>query len=355
VSSVVESGGSRFIKEDGWLDWERCMSYRAPLIFILGARSCGKTYAAKYAALTAWQERGEQFMYLRRTDAELKTVGSLFDDVDHPALEGRVVVAKGGDFNIYRKESDLDTGEEKMVWEGCLGHYMSLSRHQAIKGTAFPKVTLIVFDELIIEELRHHHYLPDEPHALMSIYFTVARSRENVRIVCLSNSARIANPWCEEYGVTAADFAKSEVTRRNRKKVVFICINDARVRNQALADIAPASYVAFAQANKFMDDTTSLLDPNALCYARPPTTFLVDADHIFGMYQMMSPKGYYLIRRRSGLKPKLTINRMVGGEDIRFSKWLSDYIGEALQQGRVRFDSIEARECILAHYKMEAI
>lgn len=167
------------------------VSYNAPLTMIVALRSFGKTFAFTQRGIANWIKKNEQFMWVRRYRSETgKAARTFFDDITAHGLfsgyEFKVHGAKG-----YIRKKTPDDGAEWAV----LVHFVSLSEAQSWKGTAFPDVTMIVFDEFIRELKTPPGYLPDDVGAFLSLYKTVSRDRENVHAYLCANACDVVNPY----------------------------------------------------------------------------------------------------------------------------------------------------------------
>ena len=67
---------------------------------------------------------------------------------------------------------------------------MTLSTAQDLKGSNFPNVTTLIFDEFIIEEGQKKYYLHNEVFVFLNLIETIARMRD-VRVFLLGNPANV--------------------------------------------------------------------------------------------------------------------------------------------------------------------
>ena len=156
------------------------LSYNKLFNFIVGNRGSGKTYGSKKFIINRFIKHGEQFVYVRRYKSELKKIKSFFADlqINEEFLDHKFEV-KGKDFYI----------DDQLA-----GYSLSLSMAKIEKSNSYPLVTTVVFDEFILDR-GFHHYLPDEVTAFLELYETVARLRENVRVLFLANAITFTNPY----------------------------------------------------------------------------------------------------------------------------------------------------------------
>lgn len=218
--------------------------------FIVGGRGIGKSYGAKVHAVRRAIERGEEFIYLRRFKDELSAARpSFFADIAQlwPDLEFRV----NGNVAEYRR-----AGDDKAKYT-LIGYFVALSVAQSKKSVSYPKVHTIIYDEFIIENTRHFHYLPNEPTVLTNFYSTVDRYTDRARVIFLANAVSIDNPYMTEY-----DLIPKDGTEWIRKRNGFIVAHfpDSKEFGNAVYQtrfgqfIKDTQYADYAVGNDFADN-----------------------------------------------------------------------------------------------------
>lgn len=157
---------------------QKLLSYNRILSFCIGARGIGKSYAYKVHTVKRFLNHGEQFIYLRRYKPELRKVSNYFDNIkqEFPGVEFKV---KGRELYINSK---------------LAGWAIPLSTWQSEKSNAYPNVSTILFDEFLREK-DNSSYLPNEVEACLNLMDTIFRDRENCRLIALSNSVSVVNPY----------------------------------------------------------------------------------------------------------------------------------------------------------------
>ena len=154
------------------------LSYNALFNFVVGERGTGKTYQFKDWAISDFIKNKNQFVYVRRYKTEFKDIGNFFDDIMKKYPEHEFSVAHGK-FYIDKE---------------IAGFYIPLSTSITKKSVAYPNVNKIGFDEFILEKSTLH-YLPNEVNAFLGLYETIARDRNNVRVMFMANSVTLINPY----------------------------------------------------------------------------------------------------------------------------------------------------------------
>lgn len=154
------------------------LSYNALFNFVVGERGTGKTYQFKDWSISDFIKNKNQFVYVRRYKTEFKDIGNFFDDIMKKYPEHEFSVAHGK-FYIDKE---------------IAGFYIPLSTSITKKSVAYPNVNKIGFDEFILEKSTLH-YLPNEVNAFLGLYETIARDRNNVRVMFMANSVTLINPY----------------------------------------------------------------------------------------------------------------------------------------------------------------
>lgn len=231
--------------ESEWYDVNKTLSHNCLLNFVTGPRGVGKTYSAKRRVIKNFLKKGEQFVYLRRYDTELKKgqIELFFEDIACEFTDCEFVV-KDGKFYI-----------NGMV----AGYYLPLSKAAQYKSVPFPYVTIIIFDEFIIDKgmLR---YLPNEVITFNEMYSTIARLRDVV-VLFLANAITFTNPYFVYYGLSL------QQGQRIVKKgdILLELVDNAAYREKASNTrfgkiIAQTEYGKYAIENEFLRDNDTFIE-----------------------------------------------------------------------------------------------
>lgn len=201
-------------KAKPYYDYRTVDSYSDSWIRIIcGARGLGKTFGAKRKGvkkalrakkimLNGELNSTNQFIYVRRTLEEIQAAKrTFFSDMAtfFPNHDFKVIGTAG--YAVERVKRN--PGEEEKAYVKrvkarkyfIICHFKALSVAQQEKGTSFPYVTMIMFDEFVIEKSSQTVYLKSEVEALINFYNTVDRSEDRVTLYLLSNSVSIMNPY----------------------------------------------------------------------------------------------------------------------------------------------------------------
>jgi hypothetical protein len=181
------------VSADSYYSYNTIRSYNKWLNFIISGRGGGKTYGFKKMAIRDYLKTGEQFIYLRRYETELRTKYNFFEKIEpeFPGYEFKI----NGEFGYIRtKDSD-----EK--WD-IICYFIPLSTAGTkYKGGDYPRVSKICFDEFIIKE-GMVRYIKDEPFLLKEFYSTVDRDEDRVQVFCLGNNISLINPYFTHFNVS---------------------------------------------------------------------------------------------------------------------------------------------------------
>ena len=223
--------------------------------FVVAGRGKGKTFAFKNLGIKNFLKKGEQFIYLRRWETELNEKGTFWDDIAayYPKYEFRV----NGMVGEMRVTCELGKDCKKHKWQ-TVCFFQALSKAGNVKSVPFPKVTMIVFDEIFANNRR---YLPVEYEAFQEFYSTVDRWKDKTRVFFLSNSVELANPYFITYDIVPS----GRMFQRYAHGYIIVEIVDGgkfalKVKRTRFGQfIRNQEYAKYAIDNQFRDDTDTLV------------------------------------------------------------------------------------------------
>lgn len=174
-----------------WYDINNISNLNINYNIIFGKRNNGKSYQVKKKVLKEYFEKGNRFIYLRRTVNEIKKdiVSTYFSDFDISEMTGgeyETIIAKGNRFYLANI-----TETNKIILGDCIGYIWCLVHELNYKSGSYLDVTNIIFEEFMTNKL----YLSEEPRKLESIYSTVDRNRGIVKLWLIGNSISRVNPY----------------------------------------------------------------------------------------------------------------------------------------------------------------
>lgn len=228
-----------------YYDINKTLSYNTLFNFVIGPRGAGKTYAAKKRAIKNFLKNNEQFVYVRRYDTEMPSaeMKNFFDDVglefpDHCFTSGN---------GLFRIDGSI------------AGWYVALSKAQMLKSVPFPNVTMIIFDEFIID-VGAYRYLPKEVTSFLELYSTVSRDRD-VPVFFLSNAITFTNPYFIYFDILLEEGQTLKI--KNDISIEFVK-NDEFVNHMKETRfgklIENTEYGKYSIENRFLRDTDTFIE-----------------------------------------------------------------------------------------------
>lgn len=156
-----------------YYDYNKIISYNAPVNILIGERGVGKSYGAKEYVIKKYLKKKEKFLYIRRYDNEIK---SLFQKDFF------------GDIREKFPEVSLTSKNKKFYINGeVFGYAKRLTEAQDLKSVSFDDITTIIFDEYAIEKNRRY-YLSGEGMIIAGLLDSVIRNRNNIKVFFLMNA-----------------------------------------------------------------------------------------------------------------------------------------------------------------------
>lgn len=172
---------------------------------IIGERSNGKTYATLLECLSRFVKHGHEAAYIRRMQEDF--VGKRGSGLFQPLIDnGEVSKLTNGEWtDIYYyasrwwlcKYEETNKGFERITQDHPFMYGFAISQMEHEKGTGYPNVKNIIFDEFITRTA----YLRDEFVLFMNVLSTIIRSRDDVQIFMLGNTVNKFCPYFEEMGL----------------------------------------------------------------------------------------------------------------------------------------------------------
>ena len=271
------------------------------LYFIIGTRGVGKTYGCVKRGINHYikdykkgKKNKRQFMYVRRTEVELDSVDTLFNpfitENVFPGWEFKVV---GNDFFIKTEDSES--------WD-LLGCAMALSKSHQFKGSSYPNVSEIYFDEFMAEVGTRE--LKKEVNKLFNLIETVFRFRTPC-VVLLGNATTFeGTQYKYELGLQAP--YNSDVWFHPDKPIAVVMATNSRYIEKKKKSkfgklVAGTSYESGMIENKFYGDSSSFIKKKKGQY-RFVFSFYYNGD-IFGAFT----NGKNVIIDKSNIKPDFQI------------------------------------------------
>lgn len=227
-----------------YYDNSKMLSHNMLFNYVVGSRGGGKTFNAKEWCIRDFVKTGKQFIWVRRYKTEFQRIKQFFADIAFKFPDLKMEV-KGSQFIINDKVA---------------GWAIPLSTSKKEKSTAFPDVNKIIYDEFIID-VGTYHYLKNEVEIFLEFYETVARIRDDVRVMFISNAITMINPYFTYFGIKMKEGAKFT---KGMGWIVEMYSNDefrAKKRETRFGKmIDNTEYGAYNIDNKFLRDSDEFIE-----------------------------------------------------------------------------------------------
>lgn len=234
-----------------WYSPNDILQYNCVFNFIVGMRGGGKTFAFKETAIKNFLKNKSQFIYLRRYKTELQKISTFFE----PDL-----VAK------FPNHSFSVKGQKFYIDDELCGYAIPLTTSHKEKSTNYANVTLIGFDEFIVDQSSNYKYLPNEFDVFNNFYDTVDRNKDKTRVLFIGNAISEVNPYFSGLGFTPnrdkrfTKYIKDGETLAIIEMWSDVGIIEQRKNTRFGKLIAGTEYDAFSNNNKFYRDNGQFID-----------------------------------------------------------------------------------------------
>ena len=198
---------ARKIKRKGfpYYDWERTLSYNAPITLVVGERGKGKTYGIRKKAISICIATGKTYVEVVRFQNDIDgDDGIKFGYFDKLIEKGEFPNIM---FKIEKHRAYWAYRNDEPEWKLLL-YFVALTNQQNLKRNTFANVRFIVFDEFILERSdRYHNYLKREFDVFANLVNTITRQdrfqteHPNCNVVMLGNAVDMVNPYFARMGI----------------------------------------------------------------------------------------------------------------------------------------------------------
>ena len=226
---------------------DEVLSKQRHINFILAERGVGKTFGVLEWAMNRAIKYGKQFVYMRRRNSELDKIDELFSPL-----------------NKYSKKKIVRNAEYKIIGSNIyandkhVGYLFALSTSSHLKGSAFPDVETLIYDEFLIEKGSHMKELKMEVHKFYNMLETIFRMRD-FRVFMLGNTTTFET--CYKYEMKLQKPFGGQKYWYHPTKSILVQIADNPVYREAKMEsplgklIEGTSYADYAVYNNFYMDS----------------------------------------------------------------------------------------------------
>lgn len=332
---------------------EKTLSYNAPMTIAIGGNSIGKTYSFTYQGVKEFIKSGKEFGWIRRYETEVKKASAnFFDDlVEHDEFPGYIFKTDKERGYISKKPA----GTAKPDWQVCC-HFFSLSKQSTYKGTAYPSIKRLIFDEYIREVKSPPGYLYDDIGKLFKLWKTIGRKRDDCQLYLLSNAVDLVNPAFLWLGIT--DEPKPGYSWHNNKTVLLHHIKDEAFaeseRNTLVGKVIAGTSLEKVMIDNEFEASNDLFIAKKTANAKYRYGFKY-CGQVYAIW-LDNSNGLFYVNRKA---PKGALVYSLTTEDHRPNMYLIESAGKFARQigrlygnGVVRFENNAAREGFLKMLRM---
>lgn len=177
-----------------WYSLDKILKFTSQYYIIMGERSNGKTFAVQKMTIDNFFKSGKKdtFAYVRRFQEDIKTTH--MNDVMIEELQEYMLEKYNHRVKFYRGQWLVyeDGTDGKITDCTTFGQAFSIANVNRTKGTSFPSITTIVFEEFMSIDCT---YINDELNLFMNLVSTIVRYRTNVKVFMLSNTISKFSPY----------------------------------------------------------------------------------------------------------------------------------------------------------------
>ena len=191
---------------------DNILKHEGQYYIIYGERSNGKSYATAKYVLDKYFKTGEQFVICKRYQEDMSA--TICSTMLSPLYE-YVLKEYGYHIRFFQSKwyatQDIDTPITK---QEVIGYAQALNTVERYKGSQYPKVTTIIFEEFMSLK---GNYIPGEINLLLNLVSTITRKRNNVKVFMLGNAISKYSPYSEALGIRLDKLKFNEIIEKKFK------------------------------------------------------------------------------------------------------------------------------------------
>lgn len=248
--------GGKYWNIKAILPYQRCFN------LINGERSIGKSYTVEGFFLERALQKGEEFIYLVRTQDEKKkgVFEKAFSKVIAQEFPKDNIETTTEEMELKIEDENGDPVETK-----TLGYCLALSEAVKIKKRSFPNVKWLMFDEYMLEEKQSSGYVNgwNEPDLFLSIYHTIDREQDKVICFLLGNNTSFYNPYHMHEAFNIPYVSKGDIWYSENVLFQWATGSDELQEDKAkckfLKMIDKTDYGRYAKYGDYVDDNINFI------------------------------------------------------------------------------------------------
>ena len=191
---------------------DNILKHEGQYYIIYGERSNGKSYATAKYVLDKYFKNGEQFVICKRYQEDMSA--TICSTMLSPLYE-YVLKEYGYHIRFFQSKwyatQDIDTPITK---QEVIGYAQALNTVERYKGSQYPKVTTIIFEEFMSLK---GNYIPGEINLLLNLVSTITRKRDNVKVFMLGNAISKYSPYSDALGIRLDKLKFNEIIEKKFK------------------------------------------------------------------------------------------------------------------------------------------
>lgn len=192
---------------------EEILKYHSQYYIIFGQRGNGKSFSLLRYCIDKFFQEGAEFVICKRYEEEIKgkIVATMFDDHLEYIREkyGYEVKFYRGKWYVYPTDK-----EGKLADCITMAYAMSVSSSDKYKGTQYPKVKTIIFEEFMS---MNQNFLNNELNLFVNLVSTVFRNRIDCKVFLLGNAIGRVNPYSKAIKVRLDKMEQGSIICREFK------------------------------------------------------------------------------------------------------------------------------------------
>lgn len=269
--------GQEIMKVVHW-DVNKVLSKQRNINFIIGQRGVGKTFTTLLHCIKRALKYGEEFMYMRRYEAELSSAREIMNPFKN-YFEGVQFKVVGK--NIYANDK-------------IIGYICALSTSHKMKGTQYPNLKYLIYDEFLAE-VGATKELKGEIFKFYNTLETLFRLRD-FTVFMLANAVTFECCYKYELGLKLP-LGNAEFWYHPHKSILVQLVKnepyeDAKINSPLGKIIKGTTFAEYAVYNKFYGDNYSFIKKRSSTYFQCFT--LGYNNKIYGLYVSRAERGMIL-------------------------------------------------------------
>lgn len=313
------------------------LSYKRLYNLICGVRGCGKTYCTTHLAIRdAIKQKKITFVVIVRYKEDLLDIKNSWWVIVEHLFEG---------YSFYTLRKTIYCKDNKTGEVFAIGEFIPLCEYARAKRTPRPYVKWIIFDEFLNED---GDYLKNEVDKFLNICDSIIRLRDNVRVILISNTISILNPYFDYFGITRFN---GRFTKGLHDSVIEFTDSEdfikARKSTKFGKSVEDTDYGTFALDGRFMlDDMTNVMKPNGkvkYMYSIVLDDNPINVNYVNGIMYLSKNKDY----QRKSFTPYVNDAKMYNSQLLDKQHTYFRQISKMFMQDKMIFETLKIKNSVI--------